>query len=172
MPGPEQAVLIREVIVLRVTPNRPSTPSSCSRRSRSKWCADQWRRVIFVQTNREDVGHRYKEILLPIPFGSRRSPSRVEGLPHVLHWLVSATHRVRRSAQADGLNHFPLNGEDQVAADVSRPSSRTWLRNSLKCRSRRPFCGSVRARKVALEWPHDQDTGSFRSRGRGSRAEG
>ncbi|MNJ73097.1 hypothetical protein D3C77_698400 [compost metagenome] len=28
---------------------------------------DQWRRVIFMQTNREDVGKRFLEIEIPVP---------------------------------------------------------------------------------------------------------
>lgn len=27
----------------------------------------QWARVVFMQTNREDLGSRYREILIPIP---------------------------------------------------------------------------------------------------------
>ena len=78
MPGPEQAVLIREVIVLRVTPESPFDSCFLLSVLSLKVVRDQGRRVIFVQTIREDVGHRYKEILLPIPFGSRRRSSRVE----------------------------------------------------------------------------------------------
>jgi len=28
---------------------------------------DEWKRIIFMQTNREDVGDRYKDILIPVP---------------------------------------------------------------------------------------------------------
>ena len=37
---------------------------------------NQWGRVVFMQTNREDLGDRYREILLPYPF-ARKGADRV-----------------------------------------------------------------------------------------------
>ena len=34
---------------------------------------DQWRRIIFMQTNREDVGKRYHEIEIPVPATAERA---------------------------------------------------------------------------------------------------
>lgn len=28
---------------------------------------EQWKRIVFMQTNREDVGKRYYEVLVPFP---------------------------------------------------------------------------------------------------------
>ena len=35
----------------------------------------QWGRVVFMQTNREDLGERWREILIPVPPARGRSDS-------------------------------------------------------------------------------------------------
>lgn len=67
MPGQENVLLTKEVIIIRPGPRAAfdrfylmwALSLSCVR--------SQWSRVIFMQTNREDVGTRYHEILIPIP---------------------------------------------------------------------------------------------------------
>lgn len=34
---------------------------------------DQWNRIIFIQTNREDVGDRFFEIKIPFPVDPKKS---------------------------------------------------------------------------------------------------
>ena len=66
MPWQENIVLTKEVIVIRATKEAPfnqfylmwALSLSCVRR--------QWNRIIFMQTNREDVGSRMLEISIPI----------------------------------------------------------------------------------------------------------
>jgi len=60
LPGEERVVLTKEVFVFRA--QDPfyllwALSLSCVR--------DQWRRVTFMQTNREDVGDRYREVRIP-----------------------------------------------------------------------------------------------------------
>ena len=67
MPGQEELVLTKEMIILR-----PSSKANFDS-FYLVWAMtlgivrDQWRRVIFMQTNREDVGSRYLEIRIPVP---------------------------------------------------------------------------------------------------------
>lgn len=67
LPGEEQVVLTREVFIFRVSEDSIWDPfyllwALCLRVVR-----EQWRRIALMQTNREDCGDRYKEIILPNP---------------------------------------------------------------------------------------------------------
>ena len=68
VPGEEQIVLTKEVFVLRVNKNEFGySPfymlwALCLTEVRN-----QWNRVTLMQTNREDVGARYREIKVPRP---------------------------------------------------------------------------------------------------------
>jgi len=67
MPGQERVVLTKEVFVFR--PGAKATFDSFF----LMWALtlrvvrEQWRRIVFMQTNREDVGQRYQEIQIPLP---------------------------------------------------------------------------------------------------------
>lgn len=77
---PEQvdSVLTKEIIVFR--PGQ----AACFDSFYLAWALDleavraQWDRVVFMQTNREDVGNRYREIEIPGPpmQGRHRAPPR------------------------------------------------------------------------------------------------
>jgi type I restriction enzyme M protein len=74
MPGQEQIVLTKEVIGLR-------SKSDLFDQFYLMWAMNlpvvrrQWERVIFMQTNREDVGDRFLEIEIPIPKSKEKSLS-------------------------------------------------------------------------------------------------
>ena len=69
LPGEEQVVLTKEMFVIRVLAGQEQGWDAFY----LLWalCLDsvrkQWQRVTLMQTNREDVGGRYREILLPKP---------------------------------------------------------------------------------------------------------
>lgn len=66
LPGQEQVVLTKEIIGLR-------SASELFDQFYLMWVMNlpfvrnQWNRVVFMQTNREDVGKRYLEIKIPVP---------------------------------------------------------------------------------------------------------
>ncbi|MCY7381529.1 MAG: hypothetical protein LH628_02860 [Microcoleus sp. CAN_BIN18] len=66
MPGQEKAVLTKEVIVIR-------TNTALFDQFYLLWAltlnevVEQWQRIVFMQTNREDVGKRINEIQIPVP---------------------------------------------------------------------------------------------------------
>ena len=66
MPGQEKAVLTKEVIVVR-------TNIELFDQFYLLWAltlnevVSQWERIVFMQTNREDVGKRINEIQIPVP---------------------------------------------------------------------------------------------------------
>lgn len=67
LPGEEQVVLTKEVFVFRVVNNSLFDQFYLLWALSLKAVRDQWRRIVLMQTNREDCGNRYKEIIIPIP---------------------------------------------------------------------------------------------------------
>src|SRR3974390_699604 len=72
MPGQEQVVMTREIIILRAGPEAPFDQFYVLWAMTLNIVRDQWKRIVFMQTNREDVGGRFLEIEIPVP------PSRAE----------------------------------------------------------------------------------------------
>jgi hypothetical protein len=67
LPGQERVLLTKEIIVLR-----PGTAANFDAfyllwAMTLKVVRDQWKRIVFMQTNREDVGKRYLELKIPVP---------------------------------------------------------------------------------------------------------
>lgn len=67
MPGQEQVVMTKEMIVIRATETAAFDQFYLQWAMSLEIVREQWKRVIFMQTNREDVGNRYLEILIPVP---------------------------------------------------------------------------------------------------------
>jgi len=67
MPGQQNVVLTKEVIIIR------ATEAALFNQFYLMWALSlsavrsQWKRIVFMQTNREDVGKRLLEILIPSP---------------------------------------------------------------------------------------------------------
>lgn len=66
MPGQENVVLTKEILVLHAAADAPFDNFYLLWAMSLKAVRRQWERVVFMQTNREDVGDRYKEIRLPV----------------------------------------------------------------------------------------------------------
>ena len=67
LPGEEQIVLTKEVFIFRVMKNDLYDPFYLLWALSLQAVREQWRRVALMQTNREDCGERYREIIIPIP---------------------------------------------------------------------------------------------------------
>lgn len=66
MPGQQNIVLTKEVIVIRATNTAPFTQFYLMWALSLSAVRKQWNRIVFMQTNREDVGKRMLEILIPM----------------------------------------------------------------------------------------------------------
>ncbi|MDO4545807.1 MAG: N-6 DNA methylase [Bacillota bacterium] len=121
IPGEEQIVLTKEVFVLRVMANSQGYDPFYLLWSLSlKEVRNQWRRVTLMQTNREDVGNRFREILIPVP----KSPE----------WAYSVSKAFREYflTVASSKEHFIRStGDDQFdyIASVSAFSETSTDRN-------------------------------------------
>ena len=67
MPGQEKAVFTKEVIVIRANNEELFDQFYLMWALSLKEVRTQWDRIVFMQTNREDVGKRLLEIKIPIP---------------------------------------------------------------------------------------------------------
>lgn len=117
MPGQEQIVLTREVIVLRVTKTAPFDAFFLLWALSLRVVRDQWRRVIFMQTNRDDVGHRYQEILLPIPPDEKEAQAASKEFRDYFKGLARLRSKFAEYPAVDNMHHFTLSGGGPTETD-------------------------------------------------------
>lgn len=67
LPGQERAVFTKEVLVLSAGETAPFDNFYIAWALMLEPVNAQWGRVVFMQTNREDLGDRWKEISIPVP---------------------------------------------------------------------------------------------------------
>lgn len=67
MPGQEQVVMTKEIIVMRPGPYAEFDVFYLLWAMTLNIVRNQWKRIIFMQTNREDVGKRFYEVIIPLP---------------------------------------------------------------------------------------------------------
>lgn len=65
MPGQERMVFTKEILLFSVSENAPIDSFYLFWALRLQDVQSQWKRVIFMQTNREDLGDRYRLIEIP-----------------------------------------------------------------------------------------------------------
>lgn len=70
MPGQERVVLTKEMLVLHAAAGTGFDNFYLLWAMSLKAVRRQWDRIVFMQTNREDVGARYREIRIPVPTSS------------------------------------------------------------------------------------------------------
>lgn len=118
MPGQEQVVTTKEVIVLR--------PGECADFDAFylMWAMslnivrDQWRRVIFMQTNREDVGERYFDIRVPVPSDRVHADKVSEPFKAYYEGLSKARDGLREYLDERAEHHFFLGTAAEPADDI------------------------------------------------------
>ncbi|MGH9724140.1 MAG: hypothetical protein ACRD41_03655 [Candidatus Acidiferrales bacterium] len=130
LPGEEGVVLTKEMYIFRVVggTNQGWDPFYLLWALCLKAVRMQWQRVTLMQTNREDVADRYREIRLPKP-KSRKWASDVSAAfrDHFKTFAESRT-RFHESAKRDGfgyiasvLSDVPSASEEDVDAVVHEP---------------------------------------------------
>lgn len=97
MPGQERLVLTKEIMRLRPGRNAEFDAFYLMWAFTLQVVRDQWDPIILMQTNREDVGSRYKDIEIPVPPSSKRAAevsepfrSYYEGIAELRKEFVSA----------------------------------------------------------------------------------
>ena len=118
MPGQEQVVTTKEVIVLRPGKRANFDAFYLMWAMSLNIVRDQWRRVIFMQTNREDVGERYLDIRVPVP--SNRAHADTVSKPFKTYYegLAKARDGLREYLDKHAEHHFFLGTAAESAAEV------------------------------------------------------
>lgn len=109
LPGEEGVVLTKEVFVLRVIGGQRQgwDPFYLHWALCLKAVRNQWRRVTLMQTNREDVGHRYREILLPKPRSASWAKTVSAPFREYFQSLASARTSFLEALDASGAEFIP-----------------------------------------------------------------
>ncbi len=116
LPGQEQVVMTKEVIVFRPGPEAIFDSFYLLWALSLQIVRDQWRRVIFMQTNREDVGKRYYEIFLPVPPTVELASKVSEPFRTYYRSLAEARFTLSNYLNGDIAHHFFVGGSEELAA--------------------------------------------------------
>jgi len=114
LPGQERVVTTKEVIIIRPGEKANFDPFYLLWALSLKVVRDQWRRVIFMQTNREDVGRRYLEILIPIPPSREQADEISEPFRSYYQTLATAREAFSRYLNKDKQHHFFVSGAEEM----------------------------------------------------------
>lgn len=118
MPGQEQVLTTKEVIVLRPGPHGDFDVFYLLWAMTLKVVRDQWRRVVFMQTNREDVGKRYLEIEIPIPPSRKRADEVSEPFRRYFRAIATARQDLQSYLGASQAHHFFVSGAEDAEAEA------------------------------------------------------
>ena len=114
MPGQEQVVLTKEIIVIRPGHAANFDAFYLLWALTLKIVRDQWRRIVFMQTNREDVGKRYLEIEIPVPPNRKKADEVSASFRDYFQTLAKARTSLIDYLNTDSRHHFFVSGADPV----------------------------------------------------------
>ena len=113
MPGQEQVLATKEVIVLRPGPKADFDTFYLLWAMTLKIVRDQWRRVVFMQTNREDVGKRYLEISIPVAPTRARADEVSKPFKDYFETIAKARTELQSYLAANNSHHFFVSGAEE-----------------------------------------------------------
>jgi type I restriction enzyme M protein len=120
MPGQEEIVVTKEVIVLRPGPAAEFDAFYLLWAMTLTIVRDQWRRIVFMQTNREDVGKRYHEIEIPLAPSAQRALDVSKTFRDYFTTIADARRSLAEYLTNEGDHHFFVSGVEppsEVAKD-------------------------------------------------------
>lgn len=126
MPGQEQVVATKEVIVVRPGAKANFDPFYLMWALTLNIVRNQWRRVIFMQTNREDVGDRYLNIRIPLPRDADHAMAVSQAFRSYYENLAKARADLRAYFFDKPNHHFFIGTAEEVPReleDVERNSA-------------------------------------------------
>ena len=112
MPGQERVVLTKEIIVLR--PGQAAHFDSFY----LLWALtlsivrEQWKRVVFMQTNREDVGGRWLEIEIPVARSAEIADATSEPFRTYYNAIAAARTTLGDYLRENDEHHFFISGAE------------------------------------------------------------
>jgi hypothetical protein len=112
LPGQERVLLTKEIIVLRPGPAANFDAFYLLWALTLKIVRDQWKRVVFMQTNREDVGKRYLELLIPVAETAQQARAVSEPFRTYYTTLAQSRAEFGQYLADSGMHHFFVSGAE------------------------------------------------------------
>ncbi len=112
MPGQERVLLTKEIIVMRPGKKAKFDPFYLLWAMTLKIVRDQWKRIVFMQTNREDVGKRYLEVMIPVPKDLATAKSVSKPFFDYYNSLASSRSAFANYLSKDKRHHFFVSGAE------------------------------------------------------------
>ena len=81
---------------------------------------DQWRRVVFMQTNREDVGTRYLEIRIPVPKSRETGQQASQAFRKYYKQVAKAREQLASYLAESRQHHFFVSGAEVSSCNRER----------------------------------------------------
>lgn len=111
MPGQQNVVLTKEVIIVRATENAPFSQFYLMWALSLSAVRKQWDRIVFMQTNREDVGKRMLEILIPVAKNDADANALAKPFKNYYEFLENSRNQFIISLENSTFNHHIHLGE-------------------------------------------------------------
>lgn len=87
MPGQERMVMTKEILIFSVSPEAPIDSFFLFWALSLNDVQSQWKRVVFMQTNREDLGDRYRYIKIPYTTDKKKAEEISSGYRNYFYGL-------------------------------------------------------------------------------------
>jgi hypothetical protein len=118
MPGQERVVLTKEVIVLRPGPSASFDSFYLLWALTLKIVREQWKRVVFMQTNREDVGDRWLEIEVPVAKTGKIAEATSAPFRTYYNAIAAARTELGEYLRDSDEHHFFISGAETPEPEV------------------------------------------------------
>lgn len=105
LPGEEQIVITKEVFIFRIVKDDLYDPFYLLWALSLKAVREQWRRIALMQTNREDCGNRYREIIIPKPPNKHWAQTVSKSFREYFTTIASAREKLKASIASDTFDY-------------------------------------------------------------------
>ena len=127
LPGEEQIVLTKEAFIFRVIKHSLYDPFYLLWALSLQAVRDQWRRIALMQTNREDCGSRYREIVIPNPPTKALAKKASKAFSTYFTTLAGARELFKKSTAADSFAYVAsatsYADDSDAGAEVDGPGA-------------------------------------------------
>lgn len=106
LPGEERIVLTKEVYVVSVSERAGFDPFYLLWALSLGAVREQWRRVTLMQTNREDCGRRFREIIIPLPKSRKWADAISRPFRNYFTTIAAAKSTFIREVRASNFEHI------------------------------------------------------------------
>jgi len=132
MPGQERVVLTKEIIILRPGPAAHFDSFYMLWALTLSIVREQWQRVVFMQTNREDVGARWLEIEVPVAKSREIADTTSKPFRTYYNAIAAARTALGDYLRENGEHHFFISGAETpepeaIAAVVAEEAEEDML---------------------------------------------